>query len=172
MLAHLFHEMHEIVFHERKTMAARVYVLQIWAWEHLPVCRPIFEDAREALEPYICRYRGHITQVHLGKTEHWRARLDDLVSVVWRPWRETEDWDDAPRELPWMFSSRPLTGRTTPVLERFVISRVWRQYGRTQDMSQEYCAYATLQRDIERGWPPQMDPGRSMIDILSLAAVQ
>ena len=42
MLAHLFHEMHEAVFHERKTMAAGVYVLQIWAWEHLPVCRPIF----------------------------------------------------------------------------------------------------------------------------------
>ena len=27
MLAHLFHEMHEVVFHERKTMVARVYVL-------------------------------------------------------------------------------------------------------------------------------------------------
>ena len=27
MLAHLFHEMHEVVFHERKTMAERVYVL-------------------------------------------------------------------------------------------------------------------------------------------------
>ena len=61
MLAHMFHEMHEVVFHERKTMVARVYVLQIWAWEHLLVCRPIFEDAREPQEPYICRYRGHIT---------------------------------------------------------------------------------------------------------------
>ena len=29
MLAHLFHEIHEVVFHERKTMVAGVYVLQI-----------------------------------------------------------------------------------------------------------------------------------------------
>ena len=125
MLAHLLHEMYEVVFHERKTMVAGVYILQIWAWEHLPVCRPIFEDVREPQEPYICKYTGHITQVHLGKTEHWRVQLDDLVSVVWRPFREIEDWDDGPRELPWMFSSRPLVGRTTTIIERFVISQVW-----------------------------------------------
>ena len=58
------------------------------------------------------------------------------------------------------------------ILERFVISRVWQQYGRPQDIAQEYCAYARVQRDIERGWPPRMDPGRSMIDIQSLAEIQ
>ena len=105
MLAHMFFEMHEIVYHEWRSMATGIYVLQVWAWEHLPVTRPIFEDAQEAGEPYICRYGGHITQTSLGKTDHWRAHLDDLVSVVWRPWRETEDWDDAPRELGWMFCS-------------------------------------------------------------------
>ena len=82
MLAHLFHEMHEIVFHEKKTMATSIYVLQIWAWDYLPVCRPLHEDARELMEPYICRYLGHITQVILGNTEHWRKHLDDLVSTV------------------------------------------------------------------------------------------
>ena len=71
-----------------------------------------------------------------------------------------------------MFSSRPLVGRTTTIIERFVISRVWWQYGRPQDISQEYYAYARLQKDVERGWPPRMDPGRSMIDIRSLAAIQ
>lgn len=46
MLAHIYHEMHEIVYHERKSMAVGVYVLRIWAWEHLLVTRPIFEDER------------------------------------------------------------------------------------------------------------------------------
>ena len=85
MLAHLFHEMHEIFFHEKKTMATDIYVLQIWAWEHLLVCRLIHEDAREPMEPYIYRYWRHIAQVFLGKTEHWRTHLDDLVSIIWWP---------------------------------------------------------------------------------------
>ena len=71
-----------------------------------------------------------------------------------------------------MFSSRPLVGRTTTIMERFFISRVWRQYGRPQDISQEYCAYARVQKDVEQGWPPRMDPGRSMIDIHSLVVIQ
>ena len=41
MVAHMFHKMYDIVYHEKKSMAAGVYVLQIWAWEHLPVTRPI-----------------------------------------------------------------------------------------------------------------------------------
>ena len=36
-LAHMYHEMHEIVYQEARSMAARVYILQVWAWEHLPV---------------------------------------------------------------------------------------------------------------------------------------
>lgn len=70
MLAHMFDEMHKIVYHGRKTMLVGVYVLNIWAWEHLPVYRPIHEDAQEVMEPYIYRYQGHITQVFLGKTKH------------------------------------------------------------------------------------------------------
>ena len=70
MLAHMFFEMHEIVHHERRSMAAGIYVLQVWAWEHLPITHSIFEDVREATEPYICRYRGQITQIGLGKIEH------------------------------------------------------------------------------------------------------
>ena len=29
-----------------------------------------------------------------------------------------------------------------------------------------------MQKDVERGWPPWMDPGQSLIDIHSLAAIQ
>lgn len=70
MLTHMFFKMHKIIFHEKKSMATKVYVLKVWAWEHLPITRPIFEDAREPVEPYICRYRGKITQAGLGKIEH------------------------------------------------------------------------------------------------------
>ena len=44
MLAHMYHEMHEIAYRGAKSMAAGVIVLQVWAWEYLPVLRPIFED--------------------------------------------------------------------------------------------------------------------------------
>ena len=71
-----------------------------------------------------------------------------------------------------MFSSRPLVSRTTTILEWFVISRVWRQYGWPQDISQEYCTYARLQKDVEWGWPPQMDLGWTLIDVCSLVAIQ
>lgn len=83
MLTHMFFKIHEIVYHERKSMATGIYVLQVWAWEHLPITRPIFEDAHEPTEPYICRYRGQITQAGLGKTDYWRTHLDGLVSVMW-----------------------------------------------------------------------------------------
>lgn len=45
LLAHMYHEMHEIVYREGKSMAAGLLVLQIWAWEHIPVCRPIVDDS-------------------------------------------------------------------------------------------------------------------------------
>jgi hypothetical protein len=130
MLAHMYHEMHEVVYREAKSMAAGVYVLQVWAWEHLPITRPICEDMRQPLEPYICRYRGTVTQPALGKTDQWRASLDDLSAVIWRPWRLTEAWDDAEQQLSHMFTPRALIGRIITVMERFPLRRVWRQYGR------------------------------------------
>lgn len=63
-------------------------------------------------------------------------------------WRETEDWDDAPQELGWVFCLRLMVGRTTQIVERFIISQVWRQYERQQDVSQELCAYARVTRDL------------------------
>ena len=53
MLAHMYHEMHEIAYRGAKSMAAGVIVLQVWAREYLPVLRPIFEDMRQPHEPYI-----------------------------------------------------------------------------------------------------------------------
>lgn len=47
ILAHMYREMHEIVYREGKSMAARVLILQVWAWEHLPVCRSIVDDDKD-----------------------------------------------------------------------------------------------------------------------------
>lgn len=37
LLTHMYHEMHELIYHEGKSMAVGVLVLQIWAWEHIPI---------------------------------------------------------------------------------------------------------------------------------------
>lgn len=65
-----------------------------------------------------------------------------------------------------------MVGRSTQIVERFIISRLWRQYGRQEDVSQEYCAYARVMRDLTRGWPVRLDAGRSMIDVHNLVATQ
>ena len=95
MLAHMYHEMHEITYQGAKSMAAEVFVLQVWAWEYLPVLRPVFEDMRQPQQPYIYQYRGQMTQHVLGKIEHFRGQIDDLISLIWRLWRETEPWAEA-----------------------------------------------------------------------------
>ncbi|GLJ54056.1 hypothetical protein SUGI_1157090 [Cryptomeria japonica] len=126
LLAHVYHEMHEIVYREGKSMAAGVLVLQIWAWEHIPVYRPIVDDSREAHQPIVCHYSGYATQPHLGKTNYWRRQLDDLIAIVWRPYRGLELWDDWRTQRKDMFMTRPLIGKLVSIIERFVVSRVIR----------------------------------------------
>ena len=73
MLVHMYHKMHEFIYQGAKSIAAGVIVLQVWAWEYLPVLRLIFEDMRQPQQPYIYRYRGQMTQHVLGKIEHFRG---------------------------------------------------------------------------------------------------
>lgn len=68
--AHMYHEMQEIVYREGKSMAASVLVLHIWAWEHIPICRPIVDDSQEVHHPIVCHYSGYVTQPHLGKSDY------------------------------------------------------------------------------------------------------
>lgn len=70
LLAHMYHEMHEIAYRGVKSMAVGVLVLQIWAWDHIPVCRPIVDDAREEGQLVVYRYAGYITQPHLRKIDY------------------------------------------------------------------------------------------------------
>lgn len=56
ILAHMYSEMHEIAYREGKSMDAGVLILQVWAWEHLPVCRSIVDDDKDLGQPIVYRY--------------------------------------------------------------------------------------------------------------------
>lgn len=122
-------------------MAAKVLILQVWAWEHLLVCRPIVDDDRDLGQPFVYRFLGYVTKPHLGKTNFWRQQLDDLIAIIWRHYRGLELWDDW--RIFWrdLFVTRPLIGRSQTVVERFIVSRVMRQYGRPQGISHKFTAY-------------------------------
>lgn len=72
ILTHMYREMHEIVYREGKRMAVKVLILQVWAWEHLLVCRSIGDEVRDPQQPIVYRYAGYVMQPHLGKTDYWR----------------------------------------------------------------------------------------------------
>lgn len=137
-------------------MVARVRILQIWAWEHIPVCKPVVDDSREAHQPIACRYLGYLTQTHLGKIGFWRHQLDDLIAVVCRLYRVLEECDDQRHERRLMFMTCPLIGRSQTVIEQFVVSQVMRQYGRMQAISQEFSSYARFRDKERKGWGPQL----------------
>lgn len=44
-----------------------------------------------------------MSQPHLGKLQWWRRALDDLDTVIWRPYIECEPWEDDPEALPYVF---------------------------------------------------------------------
>ena len=53
--------------------------------------------------------------------------------------------------------SRPLVGRMPEIVERFVISKVWRQFAEQQVVSVETTTYARMRLDETRGWLPMLD---------------
>lgn len=135
LLAHMYHEMHEIVYRDGWSMVASVYILQVWAWEHLPICRSVVDDSREIEQPIIYRYADYIMQPHLGKTDFWQRQLDNLIAIVWRPYRGLEPWDDWRLVRKDLFDMRPLIGRSQTIVDQFIISQVMRQYGWPQGFS-------------------------------------
>lgn len=46
----------------------------------------------------------------------------------------------------------PLIERSQTVIERFVVSRVMRQYGQVQAISQEFAAYTRFGDEERKGW--------------------
>ena len=64
--------------------------------------------------------------------------------------------------------SRPLVGRSTDIVERFVISRVWRQFAERQVISVETTTYARMRIDEGLGWLPMLDYHTAVRDTATL----
>lgn len=73
--------------------------------------------------------------------------IDDIDVVIWRLYLGCEEWEDDAVELPYTFRSRYLIGRTPYILERQLVDRVGRQFGRIQRMPRGSGMYAHTVRD-------------------------
>lgn len=134
MLAHLYHDLHQVVYRGSSSLSCGVTVLQIWAWEHLAVTRPACPRVRPPGMPYIYMYAMFLTQPKLGKVDYWRRLLDDMDIVVWRLYLDCKPWNTDDIEMPYVCILRFLIGKTPFILERFLALQVQRQFGFTQGM--------------------------------------
>lgn len=46
MLAHLYRELHQVVYLGYTILSVGVTLLQVWAWEHIPIARPLVDRDR------------------------------------------------------------------------------------------------------------------------------
>lgn len=83
MLAHLYRDLHQVVYLGYSNLSARVTLLQVWAWEHILTARPLADRDRPVGCAYAYKYQGVVVQCKLGKLENWRRVLDDINMVVW-----------------------------------------------------------------------------------------
>lgn len=84
---------------------------------------------------------------HLGKLEFWRRALDDLDTVIWRPYLECEPWEDDVEALPYVFMTFFLIGHKSYTVERQLLGRVMRQFGRRQGVLRGSGEYAWVLRE-------------------------
>lgn len=75
-----------------------------------------------------------------------------MMYVVWRLYLQIEAWPTTREQFSFLFQSHVLIGRSSTILERFIITRVWRQYGHVQDALEDYAAYARIVCEIGLGW--------------------
>ncbi|XP_059063972.1 serine/threonine-protein phosphatase 7 long form homolog isoform X1 [Cryptomeria japonica] len=103
MLAHLYKDLHQVVYLGYNILLAGVTLLQVWAWEHIPVVRPLADKDRPVGRAYAYGYTGIVVQCKLGKLEHWRRVVDDIDTVVWRPYMECEVWVEDGIEMSYVY---------------------------------------------------------------------
>ncbi|XP_059073617.1 protein MAINTENANCE OF MERISTEMS-like [Cryptomeria japonica] len=156
MLAHLYRDLHQVVYLGYNNLSAGVTLLQVWVWEHIPIARPLANRDRPVRCAYAYGYKGIVVQRKLGILEHWRRVLDDIDTVVSRPYMECEVWVEDGMEMPYVYMSRYLIGRMPFVIERFLHSQVHRQYGCQQGIPQGVCLYAQRRQDVLE-WGPTID---------------
>lgn len=88
MLAHFYKYLHQVVYLGYNSLLAEVTLLQVWAWEHIPIVRPLADRDRLVGHSYAYGYTGIVVQHKLGKLEHWRRVLDDIDTIIWRLYME------------------------------------------------------------------------------------
>ncbi|XP_059074222.1 protein MAIN-LIKE 2-like isoform X1 [Cryptomeria japonica] len=62
MLAHLYRDLHEVVYLGYGSLSAGVTLLQVWCWEHIPAARPLADRDRPIGRAYAYGYRGLVVQ--------------------------------------------------------------------------------------------------------------
>lgn len=126
MLTHLYYELHQFVYHGSVGLGCRVTLLQVWAYEHLPVTRPIHFRGWGHGCSFVHLYDMITSQPRIDRLEHWRRVINEIDTVIWRSYRECEQWEDDVVDLPYTFESRYLIGQTPYVLERQLVDKVCR----------------------------------------------
>lgn len=58
MLAHLYKELHQVVYLECMSLLVGVTLIQVWAWEHIVVTRPLVDRDKPICFPYVFGYTG------------------------------------------------------------------------------------------------------------------
>lgn len=76
----------------------------------MSVTRPIDFRGRGHWCSFMHLYDMITSQPWIGRLEHWRRVIDEIDTVVWRPYQECEVWEDDAVELPYTFKSRYLIG--------------------------------------------------------------
>lgn len=62
MLAHLYHDLHRVVYLGATNLSTRVTLLQIWAWEHMAVTCPLTNRYHPTGRPYVYGYTSVVVQ--------------------------------------------------------------------------------------------------------------
>lgn len=81
---------------------------------------------------------------------------------------DCEVWAEDGLEISYVYMSRYLIEQTPFIIERFLHSQVYRQYGRQQGIPQGACLYARHQQDIPE-WGPTIDCVAVVVEYMSLA---
>lgn len=115
-----------MVYDDATGLASRCTLLQIWAWDHIAVACPLGPRFRLVGAPFMMMYNQVASQSMLWKLYYLRRVMDDMDTVVWRPYQLCESWAGDSFEVPHLFMRRFLLGRTPYVIERFILPRVYR----------------------------------------------
>lgn len=70
MLAHLYHDLYQMVDWGASSLSCGMTLLQVWAWEHIAMTRLAFPRVRPPSRPYVYAYAMFLVQPKLGKVDY------------------------------------------------------------------------------------------------------